>query len=114
MDRVLQQVPVPVHLAGMSYQKLFSHMVRHEASVPLGIFGKRGNSERVVVTNPPPTLEVSASDMLYVVVAPVAASARMAEAATQGGIVAGRPLQLREINSEARLRNVNTSTARIE
>lgn len=65
--RVLQQVPVPVELSGSSYKQLFQHMVRNEGSIPLGIFGKRGNSERIVVTNPPPTLEVQANDLLYVV-----------------------------------------------
>ena len=42
-------------------------MIRNEAVVPIGVFGTRGNSERVVIANPPPRFEVNSEDHLYVI-----------------------------------------------
>jgi len=66
MSRSLAQMDVPAKLAGRPYSKLFQHMVRIEGVIPLGLYGKRGNTQAVVITNPKPTLVVNKGDKVYV------------------------------------------------
>jgi len=67
LKRSLKVEPIPTEFIGALYQDLFTHLVEKGEVVPLGIFGLRGNTEPVVLTNPRPDTVMGADDRIYVV-----------------------------------------------
>ena len=67
--RSIKHLMIPSQFVGKPYAHIFQHMVEYETAIPIGLFGCRGNSEPVVLTNPKPDTIVNADDKMYVIAA---------------------------------------------
>lgn len=70
MVRQLDQVPVPKHYVGQTFEELFIGMLRFERCLALGLYrarGNKGSASAFVSTNPEPTELVESTDLVYIV-----------------------------------------------
>ncbi|CAK9193104.1 unnamed protein product [Sphagnum troendelagicum] len=69
MVRQLDQVPIPKHYVGQTFEELFIGMLRSESCLALGLYrarGNKGSASAFVSTNPEPTELVESTDLVYI------------------------------------------------